>query len=396
MSARPKWFVLLAMGLLAIGSISQARTWRVERDGSADFTTIQPAVNAAASGDTIQIGRGWFDEKELVTCPGWTEYVRVLVPQAVLTIIGSGPATTIGQFAAWDLSQGDHMGIVGGSIFGNQELHVSNMTFANMFIGVNAEDNLFVLDNCIFYGNCLSISSWDGSSTTIRNCTFQDVSRNGRHIFVGGLENIEIQNCMLSLDYEYPWPQRHISVENGTNAVIEDCELVGGSGAFGAGTFANVTVRRCLLDHQSNYAVAFSEGGSIEFEDCTFDHQVVPLRPSHDNNRIVARRCRFLNVSECILAAGYVGDVSIQDCDLARGNRGVVWIDDRDPSYPPVRTIDMTNNYWGSDDPDSIQAWIRDANDSNLARFRVDYAPFASESTPTEPTTWGALKSLFR
>ena len=39
-----------------------ARTWRVWKDGSGDFTAIQPAVNAAAPGDTVLIGPGRYTE----------------------------------------------------------------------------------------------------------------------------------------------------------------------------------------------------------------------------------------------------------------------------------------------------------------------------------------------
>lgn len=54
--------VFLAMMLASLlASGAEARTWRVERDGSGDYTIIQDAVDAAASGDTIRIGPGRFD-----------------------------------------------------------------------------------------------------------------------------------------------------------------------------------------------------------------------------------------------------------------------------------------------------------------------------------------------
>ncbi len=64
MAARRTAIVFLATGLLAIASGSQARTWRVERDGSGDFVVIQDAVDAASPGDVIQLGPGRFDEWE--------------------------------------------------------------------------------------------------------------------------------------------------------------------------------------------------------------------------------------------------------------------------------------------------------------------------------------------
>jgi len=82
---------LLAV-LLATQSI--AATYRVELDGSADFTNLQPAVDAAATGDTIQIGPGRWDQYVMYEAPGWTDQVVVAVDYKNLTLIGSGQDVT--------------------------------------------------------------------------------------------------------------------------------------------------------------------------------------------------------------------------------------------------------------------------------------------------------------
>ena len=46
--------------------LAHASTWHVERDGSGDFTTIQPAVDASAPGDTIHIGPGEYTETHTI------------------------------------------------------------------------------------------------------------------------------------------------------------------------------------------------------------------------------------------------------------------------------------------------------------------------------------------
>ncbi len=57
---------LALLAILAVAALSpvktSAKTWYVEKDGSADFTVIQNAVDAAAAGDTIRIGPGRFEE----------------------------------------------------------------------------------------------------------------------------------------------------------------------------------------------------------------------------------------------------------------------------------------------------------------------------------------------
>ena len=49
---------LLLVSLLFSVSSASAKSWQVAQDGSAPYSIIQDAVDAAASGDTILIGRG--------------------------------------------------------------------------------------------------------------------------------------------------------------------------------------------------------------------------------------------------------------------------------------------------------------------------------------------------
>ena len=87
--------LILILSVLIGASQAGASTIRVERDGSGDFLVIQDAVDAAASGDTILVGPGRYDEGSTVVTPGWTEFVRVLIPVEDLTIIGAGSDVTI-------------------------------------------------------------------------------------------------------------------------------------------------------------------------------------------------------------------------------------------------------------------------------------------------------------
>jgi hypothetical protein len=88
-----RWIVVL---MLAFGSLSTARgaVWRVEKDGSGDYTVIQDAVDASASGDTIMIGPGRFSEYTDHTYAGnlWHTYVHMV--SGSLTLIGAGEAAT--------------------------------------------------------------------------------------------------------------------------------------------------------------------------------------------------------------------------------------------------------------------------------------------------------------
>ena len=92
----PTGRTLLLLGLLLTGASSaHARTWRVEKNGSGDFTVIQAAVDAAAAGDTVAVGPGRFTEKAPFTRLGWTEDVYVAITKDNIVLIGSGQDVTI-------------------------------------------------------------------------------------------------------------------------------------------------------------------------------------------------------------------------------------------------------------------------------------------------------------
>ncbi len=58
--------------------------------------------------------------------------------------------------------------------------------------------------------------------------------------------------------------------------------------------------------------------------------------------------------------------------------------------------LDLTHNYWGTADPDSIQNLIYDYHDSTAACNIIDYIPFLDTTTPTEKKSMGGIKALFR
>ncbi len=56
----------------------------------------------------------------------------------------------------------------------------------------------------------------------------------------------------------------------------------------------------------------------------------------------------------------------------------------------------MRENYWGTDSPDSIQAWIEDHEDDPEIDYRILWSPFNSEPVPTEKKSLGGLRALYR
>ncbi|AAM05162.1 DUF3344 domain-containing protein [Methanosarcina acetivorans] len=71
------FIILFSLLCTVLITPAEAKTWYVDDDGGADFTTIQSAVNSASSGDTIYVYAGTYNE--------------FAVPIPYLTIKGEGP-----------------------------------------------------------------------------------------------------------------------------------------------------------------------------------------------------------------------------------------------------------------------------------------------------------------
>jgi hypothetical protein len=397
MSCRcPIGSLILAVLLVALGAAgaAEARTWYVERDGSGDFTVIQDAVDAAASGDTIRIGPGRFDEGQMVSPPGWTEYVRVLVSQAELTIVGSGASTIIGQTETWDLSQGRHKGIVAHGWWGNQHIVIRDIRFENMgeAILVGGSNTAEVLD-CSFWHNFRSTVTFDGNVLYVQDCRFENVERNGYHVLALDQGRVEIRDSELLLYHYHQWVQQAVNFTNVAEGLIEDCVFRGGMGVS-VGTTGSTEVRRCLFENQWYASTNVGDRGTLVIEECTYRNVNVAIGVDVYNVTVIVRNCVVESVIDCSVHVNDRMHVSIQDSDLAHGERGAVYVLNCSTSPPPI--LDFTNNYWGTDDPEEIAALIRDRNDDPAVCAYVNFVPFRSHSVPVQQQTWTEVKGLFR
>jgi hypothetical protein len=385
---------------LLICGVAEARTWWVLKDGTGDFTVIQDAVDAAASGDTIRIGPGRFDERRIVSVPGWTELVCILVPQTELTLIGSGDQTIVGPEEPWDSTQGVPRGLVAGAYWGNQRIMVEGICFENNGLGIYEVGADAVIRNCVFRYNWQSVGLGDQSaskSLLIEDCRFEYVAHDGWHVALFYFPEIVMRRCMLVLR---PYivgerTQRHVTLMGVANGLVEQCLFFGGSVGFHAAEGGRSTVRECTFDGQYILGASVGVGASGAIERCTFRNQKL-ISDLYDSYVTLEMYDTVIeNVSDRSFYISSAGSVTVNNCDIAKGERGAVYIRGRTDPIPPT-VLDMTNNYWGTDDPDSIAAWIHDWHDDPTAPFIVQYEPYRVHSTPVRQESLGGIRNLFR
>jgi hypothetical protein len=383
----------LAVGGLVAPVTLQARTWYVERDGSGDFAVIQDAVDAAASGDTIRIGRGRFNEGQMVDLAGGAQYIRVLVRPQELTIIGSKEDTIIGQEEPWDLSQGRHMGILAVPSFGSERIVVEDIKFENMGYGINVQDNTVKIIRCMFENNHYSLVSFDGLSLTVDDCRFSHLARDGNHITGINQSQAIVRDCEFVLAYEHQWFQNALNFTTVMNGSVENCSFVGGREALLVGAGGSTAARGCTFDGQRGLSTSVGLNASLTLEHCTYRNTNSAMAVI-DHAALEVRECMVESVEEVSVIVNLATAVSVRDCDLASGSQGAVLIRNCFTTPPP--TLDFTNNYWGTDDADEIAALIHDRNDDEAVCAYVNFIPFRSHSVPVQNQTWSEVKGLFR
>lgn len=399
----PLVFGLLLAGCLCASLPATGKTFFVAKDGSGDYTVIQAAVNAAASGDTIRIGPGRYDDRTWVTCPGWSEWVGVLVTQRELTLIGAGyPETIIGPEEHWTQEQGSPKGLVSADGFGSLMVRVEGVWFQNWREGIyssyESEDGSDIkVSNCHFSWNYDSLGlSGQNGTVEVSNCVFGGSLNNVGQIGIAawGQVGFTVSHSVFYMA-NTPYSQSGIALMYVNNAVISDCEFNGGYIAISSSTGSPLAINDCLFDGQMNTGVAPQTLSVIELRGCIFKNQRNAIRSLVWSNNVSMFDCVIESVSECSFDIIDCGPLVVRNCDLAKGNLGVVRVYDLF-SCSNTGILDLRNNYWGTDNPDSIRAWIQDSEDSDQACYTVDFEPFLTHSTPTEKKSLGGIRSLYR
>lgn len=385
-----KYGTLLAaiLAVMSLASSVCARTWRVELDGSGDFMDIQPAVEAASPGDTIRIGPGRFDTFHPVTTPAWTEDVIVGVLKDNLAFIGSGSGVTIlGPAVFWNP--------VGASpkvlySYGGCDAIISDMTIENVKSGIMWEGGNLAIQSCTFRAQdshffALYLLVENGS---VHNCTF-DLPGGGTAIGIfnpmSNLQGISISGCtIVGADFG-------VRVGYGApNIAITDCTFDVKYWGMVFDQFSTCVIDRCRISGNHDVSVYVLNGSTVNINNSELlgaQDGVVSANATVEGTGNV-----ILNTSHAaVWLAG--GRISLHGSHLLPAS-GLAVLCEQYVGTPV--TIDMSGNYWGTTDSVAIAALIQDHADDPAIPYTVVYAPYANGPVPTETTTWGDLKVLFR
>jgi hypothetical protein len=379
---------LISILLLTVAVPSQAATWRVEKDGSGDFTVIQDAIDASAPGDSIVIGPGRYDDFFVYTFVGGG-------PQQTIGVVTQGPLTVRGSSSEEVLIGPPYLreelgGMRTGSFavdLADGRVVLEDLTFEHTYFIVTAS-SVITMQRCVVQEGELGLSLVSTLGTIVQDCRFEGENDVGIQSFLGGDSNRDllIRDCMFLND------DGGVNLGGALNARVErsvfsntDVGLVFWGGSTGEAT-QNTFLggRPCMSIRESDIVVTDSVFGDTSRVCMRIDNGG---RVTGTNNALGAATFRTVEVigpgSYATLTGGSIlngGGLSVyvsNTTDVGLGN------------------IDMTNNYWGTTSADQISEWILDANDSELAGLAVDFIPFRTSPIATESKSFSDLKALF-
>lgn len=384
---------LVSIGVLVCGSVSgaAAMTWRVEKDGSGDFTVIQDAVDAAADGDVIVIGPGRFDDFTTHT-PGkvyvWLDGTKSL------TFRGSGSGVTIIGPENYD----DAFNIYGfACLDGAVELRFEDLRIEHIKgYGIRTEGSSVELIDCAIDHCRHGLFVLHGAShVTVLGSVFShatDVTMS-QAIYSVAVENLiaetEVIDYFAGMDFSV----------SGTQTYVTNCTITGSDGANSGISVqggADAVVANCEFSGLYNHGIAIYHSGDVTIRDCHIHDCTGDGMDIYGADRLVMHDNVIERCASCLWIGGpcTIQDVHHNHFLRDEPNQGLYARTTTSYPYGPDY-LDYTENYWGTTDPAIVSQWITDGYDLPDVQLYVVFEPMANGPVRTEQATWGAVKSLF-
>lgn len=384
--------------LLALPSVGSAHVWRVEKNGGGDFVVLQDALDVVASGDSISIGPGRYDDWETYGAGGNVRLVCGVVRVGKVTIIGSGMHTIIGPEQPWSQGQGQTHGFEvtdACSVLDLRRVAVENFERG---VVMAYGDSLYVTE-CEFRQSRVSIAA--GSRfASIAKCGIIGIISGGHGIQSYFQDRVVLADCWSSSEAD--GSNVHFQAEGPSDVSIANCRFEGASGgvALSRGPTAEISMSEFI--GQVSFGIAIDIQPSCRLLDCVFRDQYRALVGSaFPGSKWFVDRVAFESVAHSTLSADFLQDGYFHECQLAAGDHGIV----SSSSYPVKKDnlgsgelshFDMRGNWWGTAESDSIAGLIYDYMDDNRVEFVIDYDPHLDGPTVVESRSLGDIKALFR
>jgi hypothetical protein len=356
------------------------------RDGTGDYTTIQPAVEAASPGDTILIGPGRYAEHAPFS-PGlpappdkrWPAETYVGVSVDSLTIRGvSRDEVIIGPTEPYYTVE-DQLGIMNRSA--GKALTIRDLQIENVFAGCYLYGKIRV-ENCVVRACDQGVVYWSQDGMNVSQCQF--VSNFTGVVTYSGAANPTIVGCtFLSNEFgaDLVWT---------SNALVSGCTFTNDVVGVQFEQGSTGIIRGCYIDSKNAGIVIISPSAAVITNNICIGHAwfcaVLDGQVTASGN--IFRGGDTMTIGLCTAPVQIHGNHILKGAGLAVKLRCSIGT--------PLQEFDLTNNYWGTTSADSLRAWIVDRTDDPSLYGFVRFDPFSPTPLPTEKKSLGGVKGLYR
>jgi len=389
---------VVAVVLADSAASTDARTWYVEKDGSGDFTVIQDAVDAAASGDTIRIGAGRWDDYQWVN----NDVIYTRVTGKDLTFVGEGSTVTMIGHENPSFPHPTH----GAAFSLDQSCAVTrfeDIGFDMPGLFSRAVQNLGArveIQNCRFTNLHKGVFTDGINGGFVRHCEFENVNFNisgatGVAFYTPArdfvVEHCTFVECSTAVRADWSGAQ---------DIVVQHCTITGGEAGVYLASGASATIRGCVVSGQSILGIGGHGFGIMVVED---NHVSVIGQQStarafstlSANGELVLRNNVFISDSIVLrIVSPLFTPLTCRGNHFLQHN-GQGWFIFTTYSGDPVH-LDVTENWWGTMDVEYIAEHIWDGNNDPQLQLFFDFVPIAGGPVPVEKQTWTQVKGLFR
>jgi hypothetical protein len=379
--------LLVVVGLVsALAPPVSGRTLRVMRDGTGDYATIQPAIDAASPGDTILIGPGRYAEHApfspslpALADKRWPAETYVGVSVDSLTIRGASRNEVIVGPTEPRYPAEDQLGIMNQSA--GKALTIRDLTIENVFAGCYLYGKIRV-ENCVVRACDQGVVYWSQDGMSVSQCQF--VSNFTGVISYNGATNPTVANCtFLSNIYgiDFVWT---------SNALVTGCTFTNDFIGVQLEQGSTGAIRDCHIDSKNGCIIVTSGCAATITNNICTGHQGFCVGLDGE----VAATGNIFRGGDAMTIGLCTAPVQIHGNHILKGAGRAVKL--RCSMGTPLQEFDLTNNYWGTSSADSLPVWIVDRTDDPSLYGFVRFAPISPTPLPTAKKSLGGVKSLYR
>ena len=248
---------------------------------------------------------------------------------------------------------------------------------------------LYPIYYCSFSSCYVEIVVFDVDGIVVDGSSFDVIGGTGRGIVsFSGARNLEISNCYFTGN------GHGMSFNVTENAVVSNCAFENERSGVSYDMGSSGVVTDCDMSADFTGGISVGLGSNVHLTGNNINGSYLALVAS-ESSQVTGTNNIFSGGSDYYATIWITSNATVElhDCHIFKGCEFAVKLEYFSGEYFEQ---DLTGNYWGTTDPDTVAEWIWDGNDDSSIHSVVNYLPIADGPVPTDARTWSEVKALYK